>query len=170
MSDELRERVAMVNCAGDQWDKPCKVPCVDCLREADAAIALVRAEQADRIAQLEREQRLIVEERDRTFAVMLDRAEKAEADNERLRSLLEVDPTHPYDGIYCRDETIRGLELQTDQQRADNERLRAALREIDSISVHSGGDIHGIHPSHWEAAFTQAQDAARAALTGGENE
>ena len=53
MSDELRERVARVNCAGDQWDKPCKVPCVDCLREADAAIALVRAEQANRIEQLE---------------------------------------------------------------------------------------------------------------------
>ena len=46
MSDELREKVAMVNCAGDQWDKPCKVPCVDCLREADAAIALVLEEAA----------------------------------------------------------------------------------------------------------------------------
>ena len=44
------------------------------------------------------------------------------------------------------------------------ERLRAALREIESITVHSGGDIHGVHPSFWEVAFKQAQDTARAAL------
>lgn len=47
---------------------------------------------------------------------------------------------------------------------AEVEKLRAALEEIDSISVHSGGDIHGIHPSFWEVAFKQAQDVARAAL------
>jgi gamma-glutamyl-gamma-aminobutyrate hydrolase PuuD len=47
----------------------------------------------------------------------------------------------------------------------ENERLRAALEEIDSISVHSGGDIHGIHPSFWEVAFKQAQDVTRAALS-----
>ena len=48
--------------------------------------------------------------------------------------------------------------------RAENERLRAALDMIDSISVHNGGDIHGVHPSFWEVAFKQAQDVARAAL------
>ena len=31
---------------------------------------------------------------------------------ERLRTRLEIDPSHPYDGIYCRDETIRGLEKE----------------------------------------------------------
>lgn len=48
-------------------------------------------------------------------------------------------------------------------------KLRAALREIDSITVHSGGDIDGVHPTFWEVAFKQAQDTARAAL-GGEDD
>lgn len=48
--------------------------------------------------------------------------------------------------------------------RAEVERLRAALDMIDSISVHSGGDIHGVHPSLWEGAFKEAQIMARAAL------
>ena len=31
---------------------------------------------------------------------------------ERLRERLEIDPAHPYDGIYARDETIRGLDAE----------------------------------------------------------
>lgn len=81
MSDELRERVARVNCAGNQCDKPCKVPCVDCLREADAAIALVRAEQAARIEQLEEANELMLTDIRRTDVDML--AFKAEI--ERLK-------------------------------------------------------------------------------------
>ena len=53
------------------------------------------AEAKDRIealtAQLEstlRDRKLIIQERDRTFALMLARAEKAEADNARLREAL----------------------------------------------------------------------------------
>lgn len=69
---------------------------------------------------------------------------------ERLRTRLEVDPSHPYDGIYARDETIRGLEKQIESlrqktqywpdnaerdavirhQKEEIERLRAALEEI----------------------------------------
>lgn len=55
------------------------------------------------------------------------------------------------------------------KQAQEIDRLRAALREIDSITVHSGGDIHGVHPSFWEVAFKQAQDTARDALGGSDD-
>lgn len=35
-----------------------------------------------------------------------------------LRTRLEIDPRHPYDGIYCRDETIRQLEGEVRALRA----------------------------------------------------
>lgn len=54
------------------------------------------------------------------------------------------------------------LEAKTLQARV--ERLEAALREIESISVHSGGEIHGVTADHWKMAFEQAQDVASAAL------
>lgn len=84
---------------------------------------------------------------------------------ERLRTRLEVDPSHPYDGIYARDETIRGLEKQIESLRqktqywpdnaerdavirhqkgallalrAYNERLRAALSEIAKYEIEEG--------------------------------
>jgi hypothetical protein len=44
------------------------------------------------------------------------------------------------------------------------ERLRAALELIESVSVHSGGDIHGVNPKAWEAAFMDVQAMARAAI------
>jgi hypothetical protein len=44
------------------------------------------------------------------------------------------------------------------------EKLVDALREIASITVHSGGDIHGVDRNMWKQAFCQAQDEARAAL------
>ena len=47
---------------------------------------------------------------------------------DRLRERLEIDPAHPYDGIYCRDETIRGQDAEITRLTAENERLRAALK------------------------------------------
>lgn len=44
------------------------------------------------------------------------------------------------------------------------ERLEGALKEIGSITVCSGGDIHGISPTAWRAAFDHAHAVARAAL------
>ena len=52
--------------------------------------------------------------------------------------------------------------MRKHQRRA--ERMEAALREIESISVHSGGEIHGVTALHWELAFGHAQDVASAAL------
>ena len=39
-----------------------------------------------------------------------------------------------------------------------------ALREIESITVHSGVDINGVRSSAWRNAFEQAQSEARAVL------
>ena len=43
-------------------------------------------------------------------------------------------------------------------------RLVLALNLIDSVSVHSGGDIHGVNPKEWESAFKQVQAMAHEAL------
>lgn len=44
------------------------------------------------------------------------------------------------------------------------EAAEAALREIEAISVHSGGETHGVTADHWKMAFEQAQSIASAAL------
>jgi hypothetical protein len=40
-----------------------------------------------------------------------------------------------------------------------------ALRHIDSITVHSGGDVRGVTADMWKAAFEEVQAVASAALT-----
>jgi len=57
-----------------------------------------------------------------------------------------------------------------DAQKRRAERLKAALREIESISVHSDGEIHGVTALRWELAFEQAQGTARDALIGVEHD
>ena len=39
-----------------------------------------------------------------------------------------------------------------------------ALERIDSITVHSGGEIHGVTAQHWQTAFEVARDEATIAL------
>jgi hypothetical protein len=39
-----------------------------------------------------------------------------------------------------------------------------ALELIDSIMVHSGGEIHGVTAQHWRTAFEVAQDEATITL------
>lgn len=55
--------------------------------------------------------------------------ERLRAEVERLTKRLEIDPHHPYDGIYCRDATISSQDKYITRLRTDNERLRAALEE-----------------------------------------
>ena len=50
---------------------------------------------------------------------------------ERLRERLEIDPTHSMDGIYARDETIRGLDAQLAKWKALAETLAGALELAD---------------------------------------
>lgn len=52
---------------------------------------------------------------------------EAAAEIERLRKRLEVAPTHPHDGIYCRDETIRLQDAQIAALKAEVEQLREEL-------------------------------------------
>jgi hypothetical protein len=61
------------------------------------------------------------------------------------------------------------------REREAADELLDALKLIDSISVHSGGEIHGVQSSHWRDAFIEAQQASadalaayRAAREGGE--
>jgi hypothetical protein len=41
-----------------------------------------------------------------------------DAEIEQLKSRLEIDPSHPYDGIYTRDETIKMLYSRIDELKA----------------------------------------------------
>ena len=92
---------------------------------------------------------------------------------ERLRGRLEIDPSHPYDGIYCRDETIRGLEKQIANllnaladARTESMKLRAALELYrDAVRIDAtmeGPKFMGANSS----ALKRAWDADRAALEG----
>jgi hypothetical protein len=44
------------------------------------------------------------------------------------------------------------------------EKAVEALERIDSIMVHSGGEIHGVTAQHWRTAFEVAQDEATITL------
>ena len=60
--------------------------------------------------------------------------------------------------------TNKFLHGQIAKWKARAERLEVALREIESISVHSGGEVHGVTDLQWELAFVHAQDIASSAL------
>jgi len=57
-----------------------------------------------------------------------EEVERLKAENARLRTRLEVNDKAPaYDGIACRDETIKGQDRHIDDLRAENAALRNAL-------------------------------------------
>lgn len=58
---------------------------------------------------------------------------RLDAENKALRERLEIDPSHPIDGIEARDETIRQMEAQIKDLRPDAERYRW-LRETHNDS------------------------------------
>jgi hypothetical protein len=79
-----------------------------------------------------------------------------------LRDRLEIDPSHPYDGIYCRDETIR---LQGDVIDGLRDDLRA-LREDPSDDAVLCALVAWFSVSHpdqedFRARMRKAIDAAR---------
>ena len=49
---------------------------------------------------------------------------------DRLRERLEIYPTHPYDGIYCRDETIRGQDAEITRLTELVERGEAVIQNM----------------------------------------
>ncbi len=63
-----------------------------------------------------------------------------EAEVERLKARLEITPSfEPYDGIACRDETIRQQDLRIDRLRRELEEARGLLASIQSAML-NGGD------------------------------
>ena len=75
---------------------------------------------------------------------LIDRGRKdAEAEIERLKARLEVSPDHEYDGIYCRDATIKLLEERIAELREPvNARLLAIAHQtagiIENTSIETG--------------------------------
>lgn len=57
-------------------------------------------------------------------------AERWKPEVERLRNRLEIDERTPYDGIACRDETIKGLDEKCDRLKAENAALRKQLEQV----------------------------------------
>ncbi len=56
--------------------------------------------------------------------------DRLKAEVERLRARLEIDDRTPYDGIACRDETIKGLDEKCDRLKAENAALRKQLEQV----------------------------------------
>ncbi len=102
---------------------------------------------------LKKKEQWIIEERDRTFALMLARAEAAEAEIDRLRAVnslmamafpSDAEAKHAEEWLAANPEApltdypkARQDEFAT--LRADNDRLRAALEEIKSLGVQKKG-------------------------------
>lgn len=99
------------------------------------------------------------------------------AEVERLRNRLEIDERTPYDGIACRDETIKGLDEKCDRLKAENEALRSALKpfaEYERVRSEIGGNaprtgtLFGVNTRAGDAEITvEDMRAAQAALEGG---
>lgn len=59
---------------------------------------------------------------------------------------------------------VPALLAERDDLRAKVQALVDALERIESITVHSGGEIHGVTALHWQTAFEMARDEAAIAL------
>lgn len=96
-----------------------------------------------------------------------------DAENKALRARLEIDPSHPIDGIAARDETIRQLEAQIKSLTSDADRLDHLQRTGSTIdllpacgSVPVRFRVGGLAETV-SMDIRSAIDAARAAKTGG---
>ena len=77
---------------------------------------------------------------------------------ERLRTRLEVDPSHPYDGIYARDETIRGLEKQIESLRQKTQ-YWPDNAERDAVIRHQKEEIERLREWNSEIALNAREFA-----------
>lgn len=85
-------------------------------------------------------------------------AERWKPEVERLRARLEIDDRTPYDGIACRDETIKGLDAKCDRLKAENEALRqfaaeayqvlGALDAPENVLDNASDAASGVPPRH----------------------
>jgi hypothetical protein len=77
---------------------------------------------------------------------------------DRLRERLEIDPAHPYDGIYCRDETIRGQDAEIERLKEDVERKDAALEAVRFNLLQAGYKPDSIMIEGIDAALNPSQE------------
>lgn len=66
---------------------------------------------------------------------------KLKAEIERLRARLEIDPRHKWDGIACRDETIRLQDAEIERLRADLDAVASALPGVRYMDPPDGGSV-----------------------------
>ncbi len=91
-----------------------------------------------------------------------------DAENKALRERLEIDPSHPIDGIDARDETIRQLEAQVKSAaEAERERICAAIKAEDDYCVTQGDymldsdDCIKVARGEWERPVYEVEAAAK---------
>ncbi|WON88680.1 hypothetical protein [Delftia sp. UGAL515B_04] len=94
--------------------------------------------------------------------------ERLDAENKALRERLEIDPSHPIDGIDARDETIRQLEAQVKSAaEAERERICAAIKAEDDYCVTQGDymldsdDCIKVARGEWERPVYEVEAAAK---------
>lgn len=108
-------------------------------------------------------------ERDELEALIevAERVSRLDAENKALRARLEIDPSHPIDGIAARDETIRQLDVQIKELRIKAARydyIRTGAHytvKIGRDSIHCGG--HSMSEKYGPA-LDDAIDAAMASM------
>lgn len=93
---------------------------------------------------------------------------RLDAENKALRERLEIDPSHPIDGIDARDETIRQLEAQVKSAaEAERERICAAIKAEDDYCVTQGDymldsdDCIKVARGEWERPVYEVEAAAK---------
>jgi hypothetical protein len=69
---------------------------------------------------------------------MADHAQEIIAEIERLRTRLEVDPRHNYDGIDCRDVTIKYQDERIDALEAENAELKRVADGFEQQGAEKG--------------------------------
>lgn len=87
--------------------------------------------------------------------------ERLQADNQRLRQRLESDPRFPYDGIDCRDATIKLLEGELNRWKASDEKSGAHIQYLQAEMVELRTEVERLQIVTED---TQATAAARDVL------
>lgn len=108
-------------------------------------------------------------EMDATLAASIEsELRHLDAENKALRERLEIDPSHPIDGIDARDETIRQLEAQVKSAaEAERERICAAIKAEDDYCVTQGDymldsdDCIKVARGEWERPVYEVEAAAK---------
>lgn len=102
------------------------------------------------------------------------RIEALDAESKALRERLEIDPSHPIDGIAARDETIRQLEeMVKSVSAAERERICEAIKTEDDYCVTQGDymldsdDCIKVARGEWVRPVYEVDPAPQAAAKNG---